>query len=242
MLQNVLKGKEIDRRVVEHAVQDHIHPQRVGLADKLLQILLGPEGGVNGVVIVRVVFMAGSGLEHGREVEDIRPQGFEVVQTADDPPQGALQVGVMAAGGLIPHLRRDILVRGKAGGENLIDHLVFCPAGQHKTLLLPEGLGAVVHFVNVCDGPVIKSVVAVIDHGSRPVLDLEKISKADHVDLHFSFIIIAVTVRMRRRHGIGMAASLSGRYLSCVWRTTLAASPFFTSSLMRKRPFSSAKQ
>ena len=89
-LHNIPEGKKIDARMVEHTVQYDAHAGLMGFLHKLFQILFVPEGGINPVVIVYIVLVAGIGSENRCHVEDVHTQVFQVIQMADDALQGAL--------------------------------------------------------------------------------------------------------------------------------------------------------
>ena len=196
--------------MVEYAVQNDIHPPAVGLLDQLPQVLFGAKGGIDGIVVVSVVFVAGPGTEHGGHIEDIHPQLTEVVQPADDAPEGALKVRIQIDGGLIPYLVGHLFVRGEPGGEYLVDHLVLRPAGEEEALLFPEGLGTVKHLLYVCDVSVMKVVVTEVCHLTGGILQLEEIPETDHVDGNDGLVIIPVPVRAGQCHVVYLPGVQAG--------------------------------
>ena len=196
--------------MVEYAVQNDVHPPAVGLLDQLPQILLGAKRGIDGIVVVSVVFVAGPGAEHGSHVEDIHPQFIEVVQPVDDAPEGALKVRIQIDGGLIPYLVGHLFVRGEPGGEYLVDHLVLRPAGEEEALLFPEGLGTVKHLLYVCDVSVMKVVVTEVCHLTGGILQLEEIPETDHVDGNDGLVIIPVPVRTGQCHVVYLPGVQAG--------------------------------
>ncbi len=106
----------------------------------------------------------------------------------------------MVNGSLIPQLLGNRLICSKAGGEDLVNHLVFRPAGQQEALLLPKGLGAVEHLPNVLNALAGNPPVPIVRHLAGSVLQLKKVPQADHVDGDGSFVIVPVLVPAGQPH------------------------------------------
>ena len=194
LFHHVLKRKEIHPRVVEHAVQNDVHPERMRLFGQLLQVRLGAKRRVDLIIVVNIVLMAGTRTEYRRHVDHIHAQIFYVIQMIDDPAQRTFQICLMTDRSLIPLLLGNLLVRGKTGRKDLVDNLVLRPLRKLEQLLLPKILRTVKHPVDVRDALVEKVVIAVESDLSRSVLYLKKIPEADHIHIQLCLIIINVIV------------------------------------------------
>ena len=85
----------------------------MGLADKFFQILLSAKRGINRIVIINIVLVAGLGLKNRRHIQDIHSQLMEVVQPVDYAPQRAVKVRGVVNGCLVPDCFRELFVSGK---------------------------------------------------------------------------------------------------------------------------------
>ena len=153
------------------------------------------------IIIADIILVDGIGAENGCQIENIHPQAADIAKMLDDATQGTLQVSFAVNGRLIPDFLRHLLIRGKAGRENLVNHLVFRPGRQPEPLFFPKVLGAVEHPVYGGYALVIKTVIAVIHGLSRVIRYLEKIPQADHVYFHFRLVIVYIIVGTGDFHG-----------------------------------------
>ena len=60
--------------MVEHAVENHLHPPRMRLIQQLPQRRISTQERIHLVVVVRVIAVVGSRLEDGIEIERGDPQ------------------------------------------------------------------------------------------------------------------------------------------------------------------------
>ena len=88
VLHKILKQREIVTAMVEHAVQQNLHIPLMYLIHQPAQIIFRTKGGVDLVVIHRIVLMIGRCVEDGREIEAGSTQLSNVIQSLND----ALQV------------------------------------------------------------------------------------------------------------------------------------------------------
>ena len=70
--------------MVEYAVEQHPQPELVGAADKLREIVLRAEGGVDVEIIHGVVLVAGRRFEYGREIQARCAEIADVPELFDD--------------------------------------------------------------------------------------------------------------------------------------------------------------
>ena len=176
--------------MIEHPVQNHPHSHGMGFIHQFLQILFGSERRVNGVIINRVILVAGIRAENGRHVEDIHPKLPKMIQMVDDTPQVAVEIIPEADGFFVPECIGNLPAAGKPGREDLIDNLILRPPRRCKAFFLPQVLGAVKHLVNIFKRLVGKNVIG-IEYGIfLRIHQFKPIAQAQHINGQFRFPII----------------------------------------------------
>ena len=70
--------------MVEYAVEQHPQPELVGAADKLREIVLRAEGGVDVEIIHGVVLVVGRSFEYRREIQARCAEIVDVPELFDD--------------------------------------------------------------------------------------------------------------------------------------------------------------
>ena len=81
---HILKRRPVVPAVVEYAVEQHPQPELVGRADKLREIVLRAEGGVDVEIIHGVVLVVGRSFEYGREIQARCAEIADVPELFDD--------------------------------------------------------------------------------------------------------------------------------------------------------------
>ena len=76
-------------------------------------------------------------VEEGRFLIRLETKRGDMAKVRLHVQEKYLPVSYLDTRHLIPHLVGHLLVRGEPGGEYLVDHLVFRPAGEEEALLLP---------------------------------------------------------------------------------------------------------
>ena len=77
--------------VIEHTVQNDMHPQLMGGAAQSAEILLGAQQGIDLAVIGGIVAVVGGGLENGIQIQRGDPHGSQPCQLGGDAPEGSAE-------------------------------------------------------------------------------------------------------------------------------------------------------
>ncbi|CDC62156.1 putative uncharacterized protein [Clostridium sp. CAG:448] len=117
--------------VVEHAVQDHAHALRLCRSHQAVERRLATEGGVDSLVIPRVVLMVGMRVEDGGEIQHGHPQGGKIGQLFDNAPEVAAEkhvVGKRAAALL--GIGGDAVIPARIQNAVVVQGGVPCPTAE----------------------------------------------------------------------------------------------------------------
>ena len=127
LLLNVPKGPEAPAHMVEHPVQQDPEPGVVSGAAHLSQVLVGPQAGVQPVVVPGVIAVAVT-VKHRIEQDGVRPQPFDVLHPVQQPQDAALGTPVV--------VRRRA---AQAQGVDLIEDRLVKPHIGHSFRLTAGG-------------------------------------------------------------------------------------------------------
>ena len=133
LLDDILEGEELRMNVVERSVEDDPDRTCVCLVDQLPQRLVASEHRIDGVIVGGVVAVIRGRAEDGVQVDDVNPEGRQVVESLGDPTQITALERPMVVG-FVPGFLDIVspLAPVVAIGEDLIDESSFGPAGHRQ--------------------------------------------------------------------------------------------------------------
>ena len=209
LLQDILKLDAFFADVIENCVQHDADSRRVRTGNKIGKVLFPAEHFIDLIIVRRVILVVADRAEHGREIEGVHAQLFEIGQLLRNP----LEVAARKALGrrTLPPREVDIAIvllkiaARKAVDKDLIEARVLHPTDGDVNVRLVEigelkGVIIAQREVERLRQPVLRIVVRLSALRQRKDVD-----EAHVVELQFRRIIVEEAVGIGKAHGRGEA-------------------------------------